>query len=63
MRLAYFVSQSSKSSIAILANLAWASIMKALLAGFTEAELAAVLKFFTTTNAVRPAEYMKPDAG
>jgi DNA-binding MarR family transcriptional regulator len=32
-----------------------------LLAGFTEAELAAVLKFFTLTNAVPPAAYMKPD--
>ncbi|HTX37684.1 MAG TPA: MarR family transcriptional regulator [Bryobacteraceae bacterium] len=30
-----------------------------LLAGFTEAELAAVLKFFKATNAVRPADYRK----
>ncbi len=30
-----------------------------LLAGFSEAELAAVLKFFKATNAVRPADYRK----
>jgi MarR family transcriptional regulator, organic hydroperoxide resistance regulator len=33
--------------------------MRTVLAAFTAAELAAVLKFFKATNAVRPGEYMK----